>query len=191
MKNLLLIFIVFFSANLSAQEKNYGLIAGIVMLDSDLSDELSSGASPGYRLGVYYDFQLNSNIGIKPIIAFSKIQDAYFEDPPNIYRSSLDLISLMKYNLNSDYNKGTYILFGPRLSFLISAENNSRKILNFYSNNNFGLLFGFGFSFGSFMKLEITADYGFTDITQSSDYETKTLGGNIHFTFNLSSIFEK
>lgn len=191
MKKIILPFLLLFTVYILSQEKNYGISTHLLIADSDLSDEISAGGSPGFRIGIYYDYQLNQSFGIRSTLGFSKIKDAFIDNnSPNVYRSNLDLLSFLKYDLNSEYDKGFYLLAGPRISYVISAINNDNNLDDIYKKTNFGLVFGFGFDISSFLEIEFTGDYGFTDITLSPNFETKTLGGNLSLFFNISGLLK-
>ena len=113
-------------------------------------------------------------------------------------KKQIHVSPLLKYNFlrNLGSNKELYLLGGPRVSFLLSANSESMKdtswqsgdnpfdneiddeldVKEFYSSVNLGLQLGAGIKFLKHFSFEVIGDYGFTNILKDNETSAKTLG---------------
>ena len=195
MKKINLLFFLMFTIYTFSQQRNYGISTSIIMSKVEKSEEFNGGGSPGYRVGLFYEHELNNSFGLKSTLAIGKMQDGYYNDffrngTPNIFRTNLDLITLLRFYVKSNYSKGLFLTIGPRFTYINSALNDKNDVKFLYNETNFGLLFGFGFNTSEFFQIEFEADYGFTDILSTSEFKSKTLAGNITFSYDISHLLK-
>lgn len=212
MKNgFLFIFMLFVAyMPLRAQELTYGVLLGVHFKDIEVKgDGLSAGGTysafnySGFPLdiGGYIDFELDKSFGIKTNLFYSRAVHEYTSHPTdyqylNIFllMDQIHLQPMVKYDLNKDYNKGFYLLAGPRASFIISSkfiERSYGEADTFYKKTNFGLLLGFGSNFSRWMGFEIMGDYGISNLLDNSGWKTRTIGANLNLYLNLEAFLSR
>lgn len=202
MKKIILTIGVFLSSFLiKAQDVSYGVILGSSAYDNEIKGDLEAGA--GYdvlHFGVYFDYQIREKIGVKANLTYGKNKDTrYYINEPRLYTelddiryNKIEFQPHVKYDFKNEYDKGFYMLVGPRLSFVFNLENESGdKIKDFYKNTRFGGQLGFGSSISKYFAFEFIGDYGFSNFLKDKTYKGKTLGGHLNLIVNLESIINK
>lgn len=195
-------------STLSAQNISYGIMLGANFNNIEIDGEgLSAGASysafkqPGVPidLGGYVDFQLNESMGIKTNVFYSKTKAEYQLGSLGRYSevdwvtASIQLQPLFKYDVNSDYGKGFYLLAGPRIAF-VTDQKDARNNLegdDFYKSTNFGADLGFGFTISGIIGFEIIGNYGLSNLIDSDDFKTTTAGAYANLYFNLDKLIKE
>jgi len=204
-KIVLIIFALFTATSLFSQNLSYGVLLGANYHDSEVknsSHSISGRVSdkPNIHFGVFGDYQFSKRLGVKLNAQYNKSHEQYrFSYIPNpktfeFSINSIQLIPHLKFDVASEsgYNKGGYLLVGPRMSFILSAEDqHGNEATDFYKGSNFGAQLGFGFNIAKMFAVEILGDYGFSDISESERMEIRTAGAYINLNFNLESIINK
>lgn len=201
MKNKILAICLLLSPFLiKAQNISYGVILGSSAYDNEIKGYLEAGA--GYdvlHFGVYADYQISKKIGLKTNLTYGKNKDTrYYISPPGSYTilddvkyKKIELQPHIKYDFKNEYNKGFYILLGPRVSFVFNLEDESGdKIKDFYKNTRFGGQLGFGTSISKYFAFEFIGDYGFSNFLKDNTNKGKTLGGQLNLILNLESLIK-
>ncbi|PWK20345.1 outer membrane beta-barrel protein [Xanthomarina spongicola] len=206
MKKILLVaFVLITSTNLFSQNFTYGVVLGASYIDGTVQKSSNSiTESPPEKLdthfGVFVDYQFSERFGVKLNTQYNRSYERYrFYYIPNSFSdefsiNSIQLIPHLKFDVASEsgYYKGGYLLVGPRMSFVLSAKDQSgNDVTNFYKSTNFGAQFGFGVTIAKMFALEILGDYGFSDISESEPMEIRTAGAYLNLNFNLESIINK
>ncbi len=184
----------------NAQEISYGVSLGTNSYDLDGNDLKTLSKRIGFNIGGYFDYKINNSIGVKGNLFISSNEDRFLfkgQENPDGSRVSIDIKSSflifspqLKYDLDSNYGKGFYLLGGPRLSILLNSKNasNSDSIEDFYKGMNFGGQLGFGTTFLKHFGIEILGDIGLSNILDSDDIDIKTIGAYATLNINLESI---
>lgn len=192
----LLSFLTLSTFLINAQEFSYGVVTGTSIYNNKIEGPLSTGAGFGVHFGGYAEYQINDKFGVKSNLIYSLDRiDTYrsdnFSGTFDARTSSFQLHTLVKYDVNSEYNKGFYLLAGPRASFILNVKDeDGDKLENFYKSSNFGIQFGFGVNFATHYGLEIVGDYGLSNFLDSDSNDGHNEGVYINFTINLESIFK-
>ncbi len=205
MKKILLVaFILFSTANLFSQNFSFGVVLGssyIVNTVQNSSNRISGG--PTYRVnkhfGVFGDYQFSDRFGVKLNTQYNRSYENYefyfggYDYVDFTFSlNSIQIIPQLKFDVKTEYNKGLYLLAGPRMSFLLSAKDQSgADVKDFYKSYLIGAQLGFGFNPSKYFAIEFIGDYGFSDISEAEPIEIKTFGGYINFAINLESIINK
>lgn len=185
---------------MSSQDFTYGVLFGINSIDveskgtSPIFDNDAPGLSDGYHIGVFIDYQLNDFFGIKGDFIHSSVKEGYrivnVSEAYDLKKNTFQLNTHIKYDLNSEYNKGFYILAGPRVSFFLSAEDDNKEdVKDFYKNISFGAQLGFGVGFLKHYSFELIGDHGFTNPVDIDNLETTIINIRFSLSINLESIF--
>ena len=152
---------------------------------------------PNIHFGVFGDYQFSNRFGVKLNMQYNRSYEMYrffFTTNNEFNINSIQLIPHLKFDVatESGYNKGGYLLVGPRMNIVLSAEDEfGNDVSDFYKSTNFGVQLGFGFTIAKMFAIEILGDYGFSDISESDPMEIKTAGAYINLNFNLESIINK
>ena len=196
-KILLFTFILICTMNIYSQNLSYGFLIGANYHDGEVenssnsvSDQLSE--KPNIHIGGFVDYQFSKRLGIKLNTQYNRIHEKYrFSLGGTSYIStfslnSIQLIPHLKFDVETEYNKGFYFLTGPRISFIIAADDQSgNDVKDFYKSSNFGVQFGFGINIAKKFAVEVLGDYGFSDVTEAEPIEIRTAG--IYINFNVKS----
>jgi len=200
-RNLVLIIFTLITFNLYPQKVNFGLNVGAYYTDYEINGQISGGESTNavpFTIGGFLDYQFNESFGIKSvalldfateefIIQLSGLSNFQFF---TIKKTSLLITPLLKYEVNKDYNKGFYLLGGPRVSFVLSSkDNDGNKIDDFYNSTNFGAQLGFGTSLLEHFYFELVGDYGLSNTLDSDNSDAQTVSAYLNLGVNLESIF--
>lgn len=204
MKKTVLFFFMLFSAiSMNSQNLSYGFVLGANYQDGEVKGSYGSISSrlserPNIHLGAFVDYQISNRIGVKLNTQYNRSYEKYyFQLIPNgktvtYSLNSFQLIPHLKFDVETEYDKGFYFLAGPRLSLIISADDQSGiDISDFYKSSSFGVQAGFGINFSKTFAIEVLGDYGFSDISESEPTEIRTAGVYINFNINLESIINK
>jgi hypothetical protein len=187
-----------FSQNLS-----YGVLFGVSYMDSEVKNSLNSvtevtSEKPNIHFGAFLDYQFSSRLGVKLNGQYNRSYEQYrlryIPNPKETEFSinSIQLIPHLKFDVETEYSKGFYFLAGPRISFVLSAEDQSgNDVSNFYKGTNFGAQLGFGINIAKMFAIEIIGDYGFSDISEAEPTEIRTAGAYINLVANIESIINK
>ena len=204
MKKIVLLSFVFFAV-LCAQSQNlsYGATFGASYYDFEINN---SGGSitpglvdkPNYHVGAYIDYQFSKRFGIKLNTLYNRSYESYtyrfisnYQDL-NFIINSLQLIPHLKFDVETEYEKGFYFLAGPRFNFIISAKDQfDNDVKNFYKSTTIGAQFGFGINIARKFAIELLGDYGFSNISDSGSAEIRSAGGHLNFIVNLESFINK
>lgn len=199
MKKIITICVILIYTNtIYSQIVNYGILIGINSNDVETegTNQIFGADAPGldgYLLGGFIDYQLNNNFGIKGDLIYNTVKEGYrIVDVKNIdfKVNTLQLNTHLKYDVNGEYNKGFYLVAGPRFSFLLSAKNeNNEDIDDFYKKTNFGAHLGFGIEFLEYLDIEILGDYGFTNSVNPDNLKTKIFNFRVSLNINLFKLF--
>ncbi len=198
-KLILLVAILAYSTTITAQNLTYGATLGTSFYDIDgdarnISNSGELGKIP-INFGGFINYQLSDSYGIKTTVLFSLAEEDYDTRPIggklSVKKTLINLTPHFKFDTNGEYNKGFYLLAGPRLSFVINTENQDGINLdNFYKSTTFGVQFGFGTDFLQHFSIELIGDYGLTDYLDFDD-SSNTAGAYFNFNVNLDSLLNK
>ncbi len=159
---------------LPAQDKKFGIRAGVNMSNLDVSPE-NDPPAPGSRLGIHLGgfgmFELSEGIIFQPEVLFSS-QGANDEDPETfqtVKLSYLNLAGLFKYQLES----GISIHAGPQLGLLVdgefeeedkvSGEQDIFDAKSVYKGTDLALNFGISYMLEGGLELGVRYNLGISD----------------------------
>lgn len=186
--------------NMNSQNFNYGVLLGYNGYDIEIDGPLNSGgAVSSINTGGFIDYKLNSRLGIRANLIYSKVQeDAYYivsqgqgygKFLDKIELKTLQIHTLLKLDVRKDYNKGFYLISGFRMTNILDAKSDGNEIDDFYKNSNFGFMFGFGVNFAKHFGIELIPETNITNTLDVKNNSAKNYGAYANLTINLSSIF--
>ncbi|MCX7546386.1 outer membrane beta-barrel protein [Xanthomarina sp. F1114] len=196
---------IFTATSMFSQNLSYGLVLGASYMDGTVersSNRITASYTekPNIHFGAFADYQFLKRFGVKLNLQYNKSYEKYTLNYIPNYKvaefniNSIQLIPHIKFDMasKSGYNKGGYLLLGPRMSFVLSAKDqDNNDVTDFYKSTNFGAQFGFGFIIAKMFAIELVGDYGFSDISESDPMEIRTVGAYLNLNFNLESIINK
>lgn len=196
----LLLFFILIYLNSFSQNLTYGPNLGWNNYAIEISGDFGAGAGKSaINYGGFLDYKLNDSFGLKTILLFNKTKEtSYYSNQihnilyDEITLKTIQLHTLLKFDVNKDYNKGFYFLGGVRFTNLTSAKSDTNENLkdNFFKPTNFGALLGIGTIFMRDFSFEIVADYGFTNTLNSDNSRSKNLGAVINLAYNIEPLLK-
>ncbi len=203
MKKILVLTCIILAINsINAQTLNYGIQLGGNAYDIEIDGPINSGGgTSGINIGGFAEYKLNKHFGARGILLYSKtIESDYsvfvsgvghrklFEQPE---LKTLQIHTLLKFDVRNDYNKGFYLISGIRMTKILEATSEGNDIKEFYKDSNFGFMFGFGVNFAKHFGLEIIPETNITNTVDSDNNKARNFGAYGNFTVNLSTLFGK
>ncbi|WP_339890027.1 porin family protein [uncultured Flavobacterium sp.] len=196
-----IIFLMIFSYS-KGQNLSYGPILGFNAYDISIGGPINDGAGySGLNFGGFLEHQFNSSFGVRGNIIYNNIKEgkhyvvtgnqitSYLFDKAEI--QSLQIQTLLKYDVNKDYNKGFYIIGGFRMSNILNVKLDGQKNEDFYKRESFGAMLGFGVNFAKHFGLELIPEINLTNPINSKINKSRNIGGYLNLTLNLESIIKK
>jgi len=201
-KIITLVFIIIFSQFCNSQISSYGISLGINATDMETKTVQPIYASDapgldGFNIGIYADFKLNNKFGVLTYLNYNNLKETYYE---SIYSGSyvkttelnnkIGVIQLnpnFKFNTKDEYEKGFYILLGPRISFIISSDKFDKS---FYNSTNYGVKLGFGKTIFNYLSYEFLFDYGFSDTIKSEILKSTTYNFSLNLSLDLKKMIK-
>jgi hypothetical protein len=197
----LLVLFLTISSETYSQNPSYGLILGINSTNIESSSgtwlfsEDTSGLD-GYNFGIYLDIPLNNKFGIKSYLTYNNEIEEYnriiFVEQYNFDSrvKSIQFSTLLKYHLKKEYNKGIYIMGGPRVTHILETSSIWNGVEDFYENYNFGFQLGIGFTLYKFINTELIGDYGFSNILNIESLEAKSYNLKLNLSINIENLIK-
>ncbi|WP_461588620.1 outer membrane beta-barrel protein [Winogradskyella sp.] len=203
MKNILVLFLlVLVSTSLKAQEYSFGLMLGTNIYSMNLTsgDGTDLGVDKGitpFNLGLFGTKKIGEQSGIRLNIFYGQsVERGFFSDnisTGKINIQKLNLQLLYKYYPSKVYGEGKYLLAGPRMTLINSAErrDDGFDFTDLYNDSNFGLNAGLGFHLTSQLNIEFLIDYGLPNIVNIGDNKVSSIGAFLNVLFNIESLISK
>jgi len=200
MKKIFTLFAILISSiTITAQEFNYGIALGSFYHDFENEGPLIPGTNYSIiDFGAFGEYQLNSNSGINAKLTYSTkvVDEGYdfrnefvFTQGEEINFSALNFSAHYKFDTNSEYGKGFYVLAGPRISFISNSKyKGGEKLEDLYEPIRIAGQAGFGVNFLKHFSVELLFDYGLTNPLDSEVNDVQTAGINFNFLINLETI---
>jgi hypothetical protein len=187
-----------------SQNFSYGPIIGANYYDIRVKEStLAAGIGSGYlNYGAFVDYRINNNFGIKVNLLVGKTKETDYEIiEGSVYKGhifneielkKIHIQSLLKFDLNGEYNKGVNLQSGIRFSNIIDSESDINQNLadNFHKKTNLGFLLGIGIHFMKDFEIQMIGDYGFTNILDGKN-DSETIGIFMNLSYSLDSIINK
>ena len=197
-KTLVVIFIFFGTFFSNSQETLYGITTSTFYTyveNKKTSDiEISGVAEVPFGLGVFVERTFNNNTGIKTSINYYSVTDK-FRSAGNEFRTkqnSLTITPLFKFDTAGEYNKGFYLIGGPRISLILNSKNlDGDKLKDFYTTTHFGAQIGLGIKFLKHFSFETIGDYGLSNIIKDANTKGQPISIYGNLSINLESILNK
>ncbi|MGM8361274.1 porin family protein [Flavobacterium sp. ARAG 55.4] len=195
-------FIIFFLTifnHSKAQNISYGAILGMNGYDVEIHGPINGGAGySGLNFGGFLDYQLNKNFGIRGDLIYSSVKEDYYAKyDGNKYAGSIfeeskiksiEIHTLLKYDVNKEYNKGFYLIGGFRIKNIINAKLDGEKNNDLYRRINLGGMLGCGVNFAKHFGLEFIPEVNLTNTITPENNKARNYGAYINLTVNLESI---
>lgn len=199
MKKTFIIFFIFLGIfNSFSQETLFGLNTSTyyTYVENKKTSDIKIGglAEVPFGIGVFVEKHLKNQSGIKISANYFSVTDK-FSLNGNEFRTkqnNLTLTPLFKFDVSGEYNKGFYLLGGPRITFLLNSKTlEGDKLKNFYTTTHFGAQIGFGIKFLKHFSFEAIGDYGLSKVIKEADTKGKPIGIYGNLSINLESIIIK
>ena len=185
-----------------AQNLSYGAILGFNAYDVEIDGPMNGdGGTSSLNFGGFLDYQLNKSFGVRGNLIYSNVEeDEYYVLNGNqlvgyLFNESkiksLQIQTLLRYDVNKEYNKGFYFIGGFRMTNILSAKFDGKENDDFYKKVNFGGMFGFGVNFAKHFGIELIPEVNLTNTIDSENNKAKNYGGYINLTVNIESIINK
>ena len=185
----------------TAQELGYGVLIGFNAYDIEIQGPLiATSASSGLNIGGFADYQLNSSFGVRGNLIYTRIKESnygiienssFYDTYKSINIKTIQLHSLVRYDVNKEYNKGFYLIGGLRLNYILSAKSDDENLDKFYKKANLGAMFGFGVNFAKHFGIELIPEVNLTNTLDSDDNKSRNYGFYANLTVNLESVLRK
>lgn len=195
-----MLFMIFTYSN--AQKVSYGAILGFNAYDLEIDGPINASAGySGLNFGGFLEYQLNTSFGVRGNLLYNSVKEDYYYivngnqgsvvlfDQSEI--KSLQLHTLLRYDVNKEYNKGFYLIGGFRMTNILNAKFDGQKNDDFYKKVNFGGMFGFGVNFAKHFGIELIPEVNLTNTIDSENNKSKNFGAYLNLTVNLESIINK
>ena len=200
-KSILSIFFLGLLNSVTGQELDYGVILGFNAYDVEIHGPLiaSSGTS-GVNIGGFADYQLNSSFGLRGNLLYTSVEETSYGIIENLtlndlYKSvnykTIQFHTLVRYDVNKDYNKGFYLTGGVRMNHVLSAKGDDENLPGFYKKINLGAMLGFGVNFAKHFGIELLPEVNLTNTLDSNENRSRNYGCYANLTINLESILRK
>lgn len=197
---LIIMFLMIFN-NSAAQNLSYGAILGFNAYDINIGGPINDGSGhSGLNFGGFLDYQINSSLGVRGNLIYNNIKEtehyvvirnqvtSYLFDKAEI--QAIQIQTLLKYDVNNDYNKGFYLIGGFRMTNILNVKLDGQKNDDFYKRASFGAMLGFGCNFAKHFGIELIPEVNLTNPINSEENRSKNIGGYLNLTVNLESIIK-
>lgn len=194
----LLLFIVT-QTPLLAQKFSYGVVLG-----ANYFNEITRASGPqnasfdsGHGefvvpdLGVYGEWQLGRNLGVKMSVTHNRkgLDWSYNGNHTHYKLTYIDINPNLKWDFGSEYRKGFYLLLGPRVAVLQKAEEGKVAVNHVFEQSYLAVDFGFGQRIAKIFELEAKVDYGITPFYKLHGSEpNKMIGGYMSLNVDVERI---
>ena len=181
---------------LQAQKVSYGIILGIqgygsIENTSVYHFDADKSFIPNY--GGYLEYGFNNNIGVKAEVNFNTKNIIYtplLYNPNEIgYPYTLNIIEFcpsVKFDFGKEYQKGFYMLLGPKFSFITKSKNDKGNDADdIFETKNKGIQLGLGTRIGKFIDFETKLDYEITPFFKVPNTDRKSNFAGVYILFNL------
>lgn len=200
MKKITFIIMLFMLFNYSkAQNLSYGIMLGFNAYDVDIDGLIKGGAGySGLNFGGFLDYQLNNSFGVRGNLIYNCAKEdnyyilngnqvaGYLFDDSEI--KSLQINTLLRYDVNKEYNKGFYLIGGFRMTNILNAKFDGQENDDFYKKVNLGGMLGFGVNFAKHFGFEFIPEVNLTNTIDSENNKSKNFGAYLNLTVDLESI---
>lgn len=192
-------FSVLFSVSVFSQDLKYGVVVGANVYDIEMEGSLlvGFGGSP-FNIGGFVDYKIKNHLGLKAHLIYNTTEEGRYDYEDNGVRllfestklKTVQLHTLLKYDVKEDYSKGFYLLGGFRMTGVLDAKSNENVDLgNFYNKVNSGYMFGIGTTFLKKFSVELVGDRSLTNTVDFDNNKSKNWGAYANILFNLEPLF--
>lgn len=203
MKNLIVLLLstFFTSGFLFSQNLSYGITIGSLYDRIDNVDGVrgfattSVNSSPGltlsWSIGVFGEYKLNENLGIKTDVTINNKTLKYLDYGviyTDIEANFIDICPSLKVDFGKVYQKGFFMFIGPRLSVLTKFDSGDEVIDQNFKKSNIGMQLGAGYRIFKHIDLQAKLDVGINPFYDSNDTECKFYGGLLSAQFDIESM---
>jgi len=197
MKKIILFTLLSLGMTLYSQETKYGISAAISVtgIDNDFrtlgvyTTDITAPKGVGYSLSGFYDFQLNSSLGLIGNISLDKRAVDFQE--PRVLLSYLKLNPALKFDTNKNYGSGFYIKPGVYYAMLLSSKKKKQTeadINEYLKNSIYGVNLGLGVDLSKRIGIELIFDYSLSNSLKEIDnlkIKSKFLSGYFSLLLNI------
>lgn len=179
-----------------AQEFSYGVILGgdlyLSANNSYRSRFENAEGSLVANYGVYLEYGINKNIGIKTELYFNNkvVNFEQFIEGIGLVRAAsnhklsfFEIAPNLKFDFGQEYRKGFYMLFGPKFSFMTAATYEGADAINLFNKSRVGLQLGVGTRIKKIIDFEIKLDGENTPFFEVEDRASNFI--NVYFTVGV------
>ena len=174
-----LIAILLFSLTIQAQLFKYGAEAGL-NLSNIKTNNFDGSSLSGFNAGVMAELKLPVLLGVQGEIKFSQKGAKIWTD--NLVLNTIDVPVVAKFYVLKLFN----FHIGPQYTYLISAKNDGKNVLNSFNRNDFSAVIGVGFDVWK-IHYSTRFIYGLMDVSSASTGEMH----NKYFQFGIGYWFSK
>jgi len=188
MKNKILFLLVLNTSVLTAQELRFGILGGIGYYDApsfESSTTSNEKSTFGPYIGAYVDYKFEERFGSVFLLALNKKKVAFEE---LVTLSYIDLGLLLKMDIDKQYGKGFYLVGGPKVSLLGSAERRDLEIKDTFNGTQFGFLLGAGTNINHFLDVEVLVDADLRNVLNTNTQNIKLVGAVVTVKLELNAM---
>lgn len=195
MKNNYLNLILFFiTTTIYGQDLNFGLVLGgnITSTYSDGASELNlvdnSGVTNFYG-GAYLDYYLSNKLGLKSDLIYTNNKLAT-DSENDIKMNFLVLTPNLKYSFSDEYFKGFYLIGGPKISILTSAELDGTDVKEIFNSTTFGAQLGAGTNLNNYLSIEGKFDAGLSNMLSDDSDKLNFIAFILTLNLNINELIK-
>lgn len=198
------IFITYFFNSFAQSDSklSYGATGGVYAF---MINNLSSGfrfdpkdnksIDVSYTFGGYIEYQFAQKFGVKTLVNYRQIDLDYINHlsetnyKPTFSLTFIEISPLLKYNRGTQYRKGFYMVFGPKISFMTKAEESGEDEKDVFNTTMLGAQYGIGTRIAKVLDFEIRFDYELTPFYETSGgIESHLYGVNANLYIDLQRL---
>ena len=195
-KKITILVTILFTLNGLSQSFSYGPMIGYSAYDLEIDGPLQGdGAFSGLNFGAFGEYQINKSFGAKANLLYSRMNEtSYSISGEKIFQdvslTTLQLHGLLKFDVNSEYNKGFYFIGGLRMTNIlnIQEDNSVNDPEEFYKKTVVGAMLGFGVNFLKHYSLEVIPERNLSNTIDFNNDKARNYGIYLNFNVNLGSI---
>lgn len=175
-----------------SQDISYGVLLGGNFYQSDNNNGGNQLVTENNKfistlnLGVYFEYGINDNIGIKSELTLNKKKVIYHKFDIDFEFEFIEFSPSFKYDFGVDYKKGFYMTLGPRFSLISKTKYDYEDV---FEKLNIGIQLGLGHRLMRFIDFQAKIDYGITPYFKlDNGNKSKFFGAYLSLFIDLSEL---
>ena len=206
MKKLFSLLLLVLTANAAiSQTLSYGILLG-VNVSASASKESGSFLNDGGAaftnsgnyvtpsFGAYAEYNFTERWGVKTEVLLHKATlEANYTPEGQLKLNMLEISPNVKFDFGNEYRKGTYLVFGPRITLINKISYESSEVDEDFTKTLIGLQLGTGTRILEYFDLQFKLNYDFTPFYENPDNSNYDffLGANLHLGIDIERLLHQ